>query len=53
VTEPEIGRLLLQIVWPQLREVKRALLWSYWRRRHQAVARDCHYKKRTQLNPQL
>jgi SRSO17 transposase len=22
------------------------LAWSYWRRRHQAQARDCHYKRR-------
>ena len=22
------------------------LAWSYWRRHHQAVARDCHIKRR-------
>jgi hypothetical protein len=22
------------------------LHWSYWRRRHQAVARRCHYQRR-------
>jgi hypothetical protein len=24
------------------------LAWSYWRRRHQARARDCHHRRREQ-----
>ena len=46
LTEPEIRRLMLIIVWPQLRDAEKALIWSYWRRRHQAIAKICHYKKR-------
>ncbi|GFH70531.1 MULTISPECIES: hypothetical protein [Streptomyces] len=27
--------------------VTHALNWSAWRRRHQAIARPCHYQKRS------
>jgi len=53
VTEPEIRRLLLAVIWPRLSEAEKALLWSEWRRRHQAIARQCHYKKRKFFNLQL
>ena len=53
LTEPEIRRLLLAIVWPRLVDSEKALLWSYWRRKHQALAMKCHYKKRRLRNPLL
>jgi SRSO17 transposase len=46
LTEPEVRRLMLAIVWPVLSDAERALTWSHWRRRHQAVARACHYRAR-------
>ncbi len=43
---PQIRKLL----WRLMSAVKPAaefiLGWSVWRRRHQAAARDCHYKHR-------
>ena len=39
LTEPEVRRLLLAIVLPRLQSSEEALLWSHWRRHHQAVAR--------------
>jgi hypothetical protein len=53
VTEPEIRRLMLHIVWPHLMDAEKALVWSYWRRRHQAMARNYHYKKRKSCKLQL
>lgn len=46
LTEPEIQRLLLAMVWPQLRTMEKAPLWLHWRRRHQAVVKACHHRKR-------
>ncbi len=46
VTEPEIRRLMLAIVWPRFNDVERALAWSAWRRHHQAVAKYYHYRAR-------
>ncbi|PSP18000.1 MAG: hypothetical protein BRC58_04815 [Cyanobacteria bacterium QS_8_64_29] len=46
LTEPEVRRLLLAIVLPKLQRAEQALLWSHWRRHHQAVARRCHYRAR-------
>ena len=37
---------MLAIAWPALNDAERALAWSEWRRRHQAVARRCHYRAR-------
>ena len=45
-TEPEVRRLLIQIAWPRMNEDERTLMWSGWRRRHQAIAKRCHYKTR-------
>src|SRR5436305_10602449 len=42
----EVRRLMLAIAWPLLSDRGRALAWSDWRRRHQAVARRCHYHAR-------
>jgi hypothetical protein len=46
LTETEVRRLLIRIAWPALQHDERTLLWSAWRREHQAVARRCHYKRR-------
>lgn len=46
LTEPEVRRLLVAIVWPRLCHAEKALLWSQWRRHHQAVAQRCHYRAR-------
>ena len=46
LTEPEVRRLMLAIAWPALGDAERALAWSAWRRRHQAIARACHYRAR-------
>jgi hypothetical protein len=46
LTEPEIRRLLIQIIWPRLNFTEKILAWSDWRRRHQAIAQRCHYRKR-------
>jgi hypothetical protein len=47
LTVSEVRRLLCRLVVdrrpPRWEEV---LSWSVWRRRHQAVARRCHYKRR-------
>jgi hypothetical protein len=43
---PEIRRLLGLLVWPPPAEPERVLGWSWWRRRHQARARRCHYQQR-------
>ena len=51
LTEPEIRRLLLAIIWPRLTNIERALVWSDWRRHHQALARAAHYRRR--INAQL
>jgi hypothetical protein len=32
---------------PRLGPVAHALNWPLWRRRHQAAARHCHYRRRT------
>jgi len=45
--------MLIDIVWPKMNEAQKTLLWSFWRRRHQAVAKYCHYKKRIKLNALL
>ena len=37
---------MLAVAWPRLDDAGRALAWSAWRRRHQAVARRCHYRAR-------
>ncbi len=42
----EIRRLLWKLVWTVTPAVEFVLGWSVWRRRHQATARVCHYKRR-------
>ncbi len=53
LTEPEIRRLFVVIVWLRMSEGEKSRLWSHWRREHQAIARECHYKKRRCHNPLL
>jgi hypothetical protein len=46
LTVPEVRRLLVALVWSTPPPVERIMSWSLWRRRHQARARRCHYKRR-------
>ncbi|MFW6038853.1 MAG: hypothetical protein ACOC9P_00060 [bacterium] len=46
LTEPEVRRLLMRLVWPKLHDRERTLAWSAWRRHHQAIARRCHHQAR-------
>jgi len=43
---PEIGRLLLAVLATNNYNIHRMLNWSFWRRRHQGIARRCHYQAR-------
>ena len=53
LTVPEIRRLLaalgLRVTRPartgQAKMAEHVLAWSHWRRRHQAIARRCHYAR--------
>jgi hypothetical protein len=54
LTVPEVRRLLWQLVWAEVPLPDRVLHWSRWRRRHQARARRCHYRRcLTRLYDQL
>jgi hypothetical protein len=46
LTVPEVRRLLRTIMCPTEAERGQRLAWSYWRRRHQARAKRCHYRRR-------
>ena len=46
LTVPEVRRLLWRLVLARAPDAERALAWSEWRRRHQARAKRCHYKRR-------
>ena len=46
LTVPEVRRLLVAFVWAFPPPAERTMGWSIWRRRHQARARRCHYKRR-------
>ena len=46
LTVPEVRRLLWRLVWRTLPPPAFVLAWSRWRRRHQAQARRCHYRRR-------
>jgi hypothetical protein len=50
LTAPEVRRLLLALSEPPDRFGFR-LLWSTWRRHHQAVAQRCHTARRARLHP--
>ena len=46
ITVPEVRRLLTRLVWTESQPADFILYWSRWRRRHQARAQQCHYKRR-------
>ena len=46
MTVPEVRRLLARLIWTENQPPDFILYWSWWRRRHQARARRCHYKRR-------
>ena len=46
ITAPEVRRLLTRLVGTENQLPDFILSWSWWRRRHQARARQCHYKRR-------
>lgn len=48
---PEVRRLLWVALRPRLPTPWFALGWSLWRRAHQAVARQYHYRCRLALVP--
>jgi hypothetical protein len=45
-TVPEVRKLLGRLVWSRPPPPDHALGWSIWRRRHQARAKRCHYRRR-------
>ena len=47
-TVPEVRRPLCRLIWQPRASPEVALAWSHWRRRHQARARRCHYRRRLQ-----
>jgi hypothetical protein len=46
LTVPEVRRLLRGLVWRSAPPEGQMLEWSRWRRRHQARAKRCHYRRR-------
>ncbi len=48
LTLNEIRRLLIRLLTRPTENLAHLLRWSLWRRRHQAVARACHYRTRDQ-----
>ena len=46
LTVPEVRRLLWGVVWGRRPAAEASLRWSWWRRRHQARAKRCHYQRR-------
>lgn len=51
LTVPEIRHLLSGIFQPPAVSAARLLHWSTWRRRHQATARNSHYRRRSTNEP--
>lgn len=47
LTVPEVRRLLWRLVWGCLPMPAHVYQWSPWRRHHQAVAKRCHYQRRS------
>jgi SRSO17 transposase len=48
LTVPEVRKLLCRLLWAPTAPADQVLAWSHWRRRHQARARWCHYRRRLQ-----
>jgi hypothetical protein len=53
VSTAEARRLLTGLVWWTPPTVRQVLWWSWWRRRHQARARRCHWRRRIQRLAEL
>ncbi len=51
LTVPEIRHLLVAVFHPPAVTAARLLHWSNWRRRHQAIARRSHYRRRAAGEP--
>ena len=49
LTVPEVRWLLYRLIWRHQPTDESVLRWSRWRRRHQATARRCHYRRRLKL----
>jgi hypothetical protein len=49
----EIRRLFIHLVVKPSLSFAYYLAWSFWRRTHQALARLCHYKRRSDLTSHL
>ena len=49
LTVPEVRRLLYRLIWRHHPTDESVLRWSRWRRRHQATAQRCHYRRRLKL----
>ncbi|SCF18096.1 hypothetical protein GA0070558_13949, partial [Micromonospora haikouensis] len=52
LTVNEIRRLINTLILHQNPDLNHCLRWSDWRRRHQARARQAHYTRRLNLEPQ-
>lgn len=48
LTLNEIRRLIIRLLVRPAQNLTHLLRWSLWRRRHQANARNCHYRRREQ-----
>ncbi|MCB8900882.1 IS701 family transposase, partial [Streptomyces sp. CB02980] len=46
----EIQRLFTTLT-SRAHDLAHRLRWSHWRRRHQARARDCHYRRQAAARP--
>ncbi|HEX4205951.1 MAG TPA: hypothetical protein VHZ51_17490 [Ktedonobacteraceae bacterium] len=51
MTIPEVRKLLWQTIGYGFIAGDSLLHWSKWRRRHQARAKRCHYRKRLNARP--
>ena len=48
LTVHEYRRLFDALLLTSIATIDKLLAWSAWRRRHQATARACHYRRREQ-----
>jgi hypothetical protein len=53
LTLPEVRRLVYRVVVRILAPPEAVLHWSHWRRRHQARAQRCHYRRHLRVQRQL
>jgi len=54
ISTAEARRLLAALMWWQPPIPRQVLRWSWWRRRHQARARRCHWHRRlARLTPSI